>query len=131
MPAGRLFSKLKSQFAGGWLGPYKVVRSNPRTRTLVVRRDQIDPDTWSKWAYCKVGPEDLLDNLKDGAVTMTIKLHPVKQQTFTAVSADFLGTYGLVSSIKNVQCVSRGVLEDQVLKDIAGEGQQPRRVAGR
>ncbi len=131
MPADRLFRKLRSQFAGGWLGPYRVVKSNPRTRTLVVRLDQIDSQSWSKWAYCKVGPLDMIDSLKDGAVVMNIKLHPVKHTTYTAVSAEFEGTYGLGSSIKNVACVSRGALEDQVLTNIAAEGQQPRRVARR
>jgi hypothetical protein len=122
MPASRLFPMLEGRFAGGWLGPYRVVHSDPRTRTLVIRRELIDPDSWTKWTYCKVGPIDMLDSLKNGTATVTIKLKPDKSVTITGASAQFAGTYGLGSSTKTVQCVSTGVLEDNLLATIAGEG---------
>ena len=39
IPAGRLYRALKTQFAGVQLGPWQVVSSDPKTRTLVVRRN--------------------------------------------------------------------------------------------
>jgi hypothetical protein len=131
IPAGRLYRALKTQFAGGWLGPYQVVSSDPKTRTLVVRRNYIDLDNWSKWAYCKVGPLDMLDSLRDGYVTMAIKLEPARGVTYTSTTADFEGIYGLASTGKVVPCVSTGVLEDNVLATIAAQNPppEPRRLA--
>jgi hypothetical protein len=134
IPAGRLYRALKTQFAGGWLGPYQVVSSDPKTRTLVVRRNYIDLGNWSNWAYCKVGPLDMLDSLRDGYVTMAIKLEPARGVTYTSTTADFEGIYGLTPSTgKVVPCLSRGVLEDEVLATIAAENPppEPRRLAKR
>ena len=125
IPAGRLYRALKTQFAGGQLGPWQVVSSDPRTRTLVVRRNYIDIDNWSQWAYCKVGPLDMLDSLRDGYVTMAIKLEPARGVTYTSTTADFEGIYGLTSTGKVVPCISRGVLEDNVLATIAAENPPP------
>ncbi len=41
IPARRLYRALKTQFAGGQLGPWQVISSDPKTRTLVVRRNYI------------------------------------------------------------------------------------------
>jgi hypothetical protein len=131
IPAGRLYHALKTQFTGGWLGPYQVVSSDPKTRTLVVRRNGIDLDSWSKWAYCKVGPLDMLDSLRDGTVTMAIKLEPARGVTYTSTTADFEGVYGLTSTGKVVPCISTGVFEDNVLATIDAEKPppEPRRLA--
>lgn len=125
VPARTLLRTLQSQFAGGWLGPYQVIRSDRKSETLVVRRNAIDSDNWSKWAYCKVGPLDMLDSLRDGAATVTIKLTPARRVTYTSAVADFDGTYGLTSASKNVACTSRGVLEDELLATIAAENPPP------
>jgi hypothetical protein len=127
VPARSLFRTLQSQFAGGWLGPYQVVSSDRKSQTLVIRRNAIDADNWSKWAYCKVGPLDMLDSLRDGAATVTIKLTPARKVTFTSAAADFEGTYGLTSASKNVTCMSRGVLEDNLLAAIAEQTPPPTR----
>ncbi len=132
IPASRLYRALKTQFAGGQLGPWQVISSDPKTRTLVVRRNYIDSENWSNWAYCKVGPLDMLDTLRDGYVTMAIKLEPARRVTYTSTTADFEGIYGLTPSTgKVVPCISRGVLEDQVLATIAAENPppEPRRLA--
>ena len=131
IPAGRLYRALKTQFAGGQLGPWQVVSSDPKTRTLVVRRNYIDLDNWSQWAYCKVSPLDMLDSLREGYVTMAIKLEPARGVTYTSTTADFEGIYGLTSTGKVVPCISRGVLEDNVLATIAAENppREPRRLA--
>lgn len=121
VPARSLFRTLRSRFAGGWLGPYQVVSSDRRSGTLVIRRNAIDADNWSKWAYCEVGPLDMLDSLRDGAVTVTIKLKPARRITYTSTAANFEGTYGLTAASKNVACMSRGVLEDNILTTIAAE----------
>ena len=132
VPARSLFRTLQSQFAGGWLGPYQVVSSDRKSQTLVIRRNAIDADNWSKWAYCKVGPFDMLDSLRDGAAVVTIKLTPARKVTFTSAAADFEGTYGLTSANKNVTCMSRGVLEDNLLAAIAAQTPPPtRRLAKR
>jgi hypothetical protein len=132
IPAGRLYRALKNQFAGGQLGPWQVITSDRKTRTLVVRRNYIDSENWSNWAYCKVGPLDMLDSLRDGYVTMAIKLEPARGVTYTSTTADFEGIYGLTSTGGQViPCISRGVLEDQALATIAAENPppEPRRLA--
>ena len=76
----------------------------------------------------------MLDSLRDGYVTMAIKLEPARHVTYTSTTADFEGIYGLMPSTgRVVPCVSRGVLEDQVLATIATENPppEPRRLAKR
>jgi hypothetical protein len=133
-PARPLFLRLRGEFVRGQLGPYRIVSSDARTRTLVVRRDSVDSDHWTKWSYCKVGPLDMLDSLRDGTVTMTISLEPAGGVTNAAVAADFEGQYSLTptSASETVRCGSRGVLEKELLTTIAAaEMARPRRVTRR
>ena len=117
------YHRLKRYFSDAATSQFQLVSTDERTRTLVVKRDGIDSENWNSWAYCKVGPEHLLDTLKDGAVTAKIKIEPSpRHASFVTVVADFEGTYGLGSSESNVQCISKGVLENNIL---AAAGAQP------
>ena len=133
-PAKPLFRRLVRDFADGRFGPYSVVSSDPRTDTIVVKRDAIDSDSWAKWSSCSVGPLEMLDSLRDGIATVTISLEPTKRVTDAAVTAGFEGRYGLTatSNMTTVRCDSRGVLEKDLLMAITtAEAARPRRVAKR
>lgn len=118
-PANQLFEQLKTGFSGGRFGPYVLLGSDARTLTVVAKRSAIDVANWARWAYCPMGPIDLLDSLRDGSVTLTVKLEPTKgPATWAVVWADFTGTYGIAASSKQVQCSSTGVLEEDILHQL-------------
>jgi hypothetical protein len=112
-----LFDRLKQGFADGRYGPYQLVSSDPKTRTIVVTRNNVDVEHWTRWAYCSVSAIDMFDSLRDGAVRLTVKLEPTTRKiTYAVVWADFTGTYGIASTNKVVQCLSTGVLEEDILR---------------
>lgn len=114
-----LFDKLQTDFSGGRIGPYTVAGSDISSRTLVIKRNDIDLEHWSRWAYCRVAPLAMFDSLRDGMVTLTIKLEPTTRTiTYAVVTADFTGVYGLGSSTNTVRCTSTGVLEESILHSI-------------
>ncbi|HKV56242.1 MAG TPA: hypothetical protein VJN94_16535 [Candidatus Binataceae bacterium] len=120
--AQRTFEILKNYFSSN--GAYKILRADPAEHTLVAKRNGIDTESWSDWAYCEMGPEHLLDTLDDGAVTLTVKIKPIsKDSSEVSVTADFEATYGLGDAETTTQCVSHGVLENQVLQ-LAGAASQ-------
>lgn len=111
-----LFDQLKTDFSGGKFGPYVIVSTDVPTRTVVARRSSIDSANWARWAYCRMGPLDLLDILRDGSVTLTVSLEPAtKWRTWAVVKADFSGTYAIGAEVKQTQCISTGVLEEDIL----------------
>jgi hypothetical protein len=117
--ANQLYEELKTGFSGGRYGPYQVVERDPKERRLVVKRNAIDVESWSKWAYCRVDPIDMLYSLRDGKVTLTIKLEPTtKTLTYAVVWAQFEGSYGIGTVTKNFPCTSTGVLEEDILHRI-------------
>ncbi len=119
-PARPLLRRVAKEFTDGEFGPYRVVTSDTRTGMLVVTRDAIDSDSWTKWSSCRVGPLEMLDSLQDGSATVTISLAPAKRVTDAAIKADFEGRYGLTptSSPATVRCSSLGVLEKDLLTAI-------------
>jgi hypothetical protein len=133
-PARPLLRRLVKRFTDGEFGPYRVVTSDTRAGTLVVTRDAIDSDSWTKWSSCRVGPLAMLDSLQDGVATVTISLAPAKRVTDTAVTADFEGRYGLTPTLSpaTVRCSSLGVLEKDLLTAIITmEKTRPQRLAKR
>lgn len=117
-----LFAQLKADLSGGKLGPFSVVSVDAPTRTIVARRSNIDSASWARWAYCRMGPLDLLDILRDGSVTLTVRLEPTtKWITWAVVKADFTGTYAIGAEVKQTQCVSTGVLEEDILHRLGAD----------
>lgn len=101
---------------------FKLVSKDPSTHTLVAKRSGIDTQTWNQWAYCKLGPEHMLDTLTDGSVTVTVKVRPTPTRgSFVTVSADFEATYALGSSESTNQCISNGVLENDLLRVVGAK----------
>lgn len=125
VPLAKLFQRLRTQFSGGWFGPYRVINSEPNTHTLLVTRDQIDNESWNNWATCHVDNVDMLDSLQDGTVTLQIALTPVQTITKASVSADFKGVYGLTptSPTITVSCASTSLLEQELLSQIVATTQ--------
>ena len=72
------------------------------------------------WELAFPGRFELLDTLEDGTVTVTVKIEPsTKQASIISVSADFEATYALGSKESAIQCISNGIVENELLK-IAG-----------
>lgn len=95
----------------------KIVSEDPHSHTIVAKRGDINTQTWGEWAYCKLGPSHLLDTLADGSVTVTVNVGPAaNNSSFVKVAADFEGTYQLGSSETTTRCVSKGALEDEILR---------------
>lgn len=100
-------------------GFFRIVREDSAKHLLVAERDRIDSKNWSDWAYCKLGAAQLLDKLNDGRATLTVKIAPSGTSfSDVSVTADFKGTYGLGSAETTAQCVSTGVLENQILQAV-------------
>ena len=57
------------------LKPFTIVQADS-ARHVVAKRSGIDTQSWSEWAYCKLGPQQMLDTLEDGTVTLTVKISP-------------------------------------------------------
>jgi hypothetical protein len=111
-----LFNQTKTSFSEGRFGLCTIVGAYPASHTLVVKRSNIDSANWARWAYCKMGPLELLDTLRDGSVTMTIQFQPTTRWiTWVLVKAEFTGTYALGSTVKQTECISTGVLEEDIL----------------
>ncbi len=104
-------------------GFFKIVRGDS-AKLLVVERDSIDDKNWNDWAYCKLGPAQLLYKLKDGRAAITVKISP-SGRSFSEVSvtANLTGIYALGSSETIAQCVSKGVLENRVLRAVGATPQ--------
>jgi hypothetical protein len=115
--ADQTFHKLKGYFSDAAASQFHLVSADARTGTIVAKRSGIDTKTWSEWAYCKMSPAHLLDSLDDGTVTLKIKVEGTgRHSSYVHVDADFEGTYGgLGPNHTTQQCVSQGVLEQNVL----------------
>ncbi|MGH7933279.1 MAG: hypothetical protein ACREQN_08915, partial [Candidatus Binataceae bacterium] len=99
---------------------FELSKTNETTGTLVAKRDNIDANSWNQWAYCEMSPAHMLDTLRDGAVIVSITArHAGNDSCYVTVKTDFKGTYGLGSSNSTEQCISKGVLENNLLA-IAG-----------
>ncbi len=115
--ARRTYEMVRNYLSNPSNGPFTVVRADPATHTVVATRNGIDTQHWGEWAYCKLGPEHMLDALKDGAVTLTVKIKPAgRHSSEMTVTADLKGTYGLGSSETTAQCISKGELENRILE---------------
>jgi hypothetical protein len=119
-PIEHVFSTLQRYFSDPSLSLFHLVSAEHASGTIVATRNGIDDENWTKWAFCKTGPAEMIYQLEDGAVTVTVKLEPSgNSATFATVTADFQGTYGLGSAENKVACISTGTLEQSILS-VAG-----------
>jgi hypothetical protein len=115
--AAETFRRVRHYFSEPSLsGLFKLVSADEASHTIVAKRGGIDTQTWSEWAYCKLGPEHLLDTLQESSATVKVKVEPSdRQSSYVTVRGYFEATYGLGASSSTTQCVSKGVLEKNVL----------------
>jgi hypothetical protein len=98
-------------------GLFTIVRADPATCTVVAKRDRIDIRHWGEWAYCKLGAEQMLDTVVNGAATLTVKVTLAgRRSSDISVAAAFFGTYALGRSESTTQCISTGALEQHLLE---------------
>lgn len=121
-----LFAQAKADFNSGRFGPYMLVNSDAASRTVIVMRSNIDSASWTQWAYCRMGPMDMLDALRDGSVMLTVRLEPAtKWRTWAVITAEFTGTYGIGYQTKQTRCASKGVLEEDILRRLGADVSRP------
>lgn len=121
-PIEKVFGTLKEYFSDPVLSGFKLVRTNNLTWTLLATRSDIDTETWTNWAFCKAPPLAMIYSLKQGGVTVTVHLERSgNDATFATVTADFKGTYALGANQQEIDCISKGTLENQILT-VAGGG---------
>jgi hypothetical protein len=115
--ATETFRRVRHYFSDPSLnGLFKLASADDAAHTIVAKRSGIDTQTWSEWAYCKLGPEHMLDTLQDSSATVKVKVEPSdRQSSYVTVRGYFEATYGLGASSSTTQCVSKGVLEKNVL----------------
>ncbi len=120
-PIEQVFRTLKVYFSDAALSQFKLVRANNLTWTLVAKRSDIDDETWTNWAFCKAPPIAMIYSLKQGDVTVTVHLERAgNDATFTTVTADFTGTYTLGANEQDIDCISKGALEQQIMTVASG-----------
>lgn len=112
--ADQTFKILKDYFSNS-ANFYEITNADARAHTIVAHRSGIDSVSWGNWAYCSLGPSHMFDTLRDSSVTLNVKIEPSGSSSFVTVTADFEGTYGIMSSQSTMQCTSKGVLEGNVL----------------
>jgi hypothetical protein len=120
-PLEQVFGTLKEYFSDPVLSGFKLVRTNNVTWTLLAKRSDIDDETWTNWAFCKAPPIAMIYSLRQGDVTVTVHLERSgNNATFATVTADFQGTYALGANEQDIDCISKGVLEQQIMTVAAG-----------
>jgi hypothetical protein len=113
----RTYAIVKDYLSDPLKGFFRIIRTNSARHLVIAKRSGIDSQTWNEWAYCKLGPNQMLDTLENGMVTVTVKIDPDRGNLSNiSVAADFTGIYGLADRQTTAQCVSRGVLENRILK---------------
>ena len=120
-PIEQVFGTLKQYFTDSSLSGFRLNTSDQKTWTLVATRTDIDGANWNNWAFCKTSPEQMIYRFEGGTVSVTVQLQKAgKDATYTTVSADFHGDYGLGSRETTIDCVSKGNLETDLIA-VAGD----------
>lgn len=117
---GKVFGTYQHYFAD--LSHFTVLSTDETTGVIRARREGIDTAIWNRWAYCKVGPLQLLDTLQASTATVEVKLERAgNDATYVTVTANFQAVYGIGSQRSTVQCISNGALESDLLA-VVGSG---------
>jgi hypothetical protein len=120
----RTYTIVKDYLSDPYNGLFTIARMDSARHLVVAKRSGIGSHTWSDWAYCKLGPNQMLDTLEDGTVTLTVEITPGGRKfSYVRVTADFKGTYGLAGNETTAQCISKGVLENRILQAVGATPQ--------
>ncbi len=115
-PTEQVFRALKNYFADSGMPRFELISADQAAGIIVAGRHGIDDNTWREWAYCELPAINMLDTLKDGAVTVNVRLkRDQPNRTYVTVTADFKGNYALGNAEHTVSCQSKGVLEKNIL----------------
>jgi hypothetical protein len=115
-PIDQVFGTLKQYFNDSSLSGFRLTNEDKKKWTLAATRTDIDGANWQKWAFCKTSPEQMIYRFEGGTVAVTVELQKAgNDATFTTVSADFHGDYGLGSQETTIDCVSKGTLETDLI----------------
>ncbi|HUO04300.1 MAG TPA: hypothetical protein VMU16_03785 [Candidatus Binataceae bacterium] len=127
-PIADVFATLKQYFSDPMISRFQLISANSATHSLIAKESGIDQDTWSSSAFCVTSPLQMMFGFKDGTVTVTVNLSKtpkVKHSTLVSVTADFKGIYGNKSEQHEMNCLSKGTLEKEVLAAAAAAPTPP------
>jgi hypothetical protein len=117
----RTFERVKDYFSNPENGNFTILRADSGHLMVVARRNGIDSQSWNDWTFCKLPPDQMLDALEDGTVTLTVRIDGAgDNSSYVSVVANFKGTNELAGKQNTSQCVSKGILENQILKALGG-----------
>jgi hypothetical protein len=124
-PIDQVFGTLKHYFSDSSLSGFRLTSADDKSWTLIATRSGIDGENWNRWAFCKTSAEQMIYQFEDGTVTVTVQLQKAgKQSAFVTVSADFQGKYGMGSQEAILDCVSKGMLEQDLIAVAGGPSKE-------
>jgi len=72
----RTYAIVKDYLSDPLKGLFTIVQADSARHLMVAKGSGIDMQNWSEWDYCKLAPQQMLDTLEDGTVTLTVKIGP-------------------------------------------------------
>jgi hypothetical protein len=127
-PLDEAYGTLKHYFNDSSLSRFTLISADDATHTLVAKQSGIGPNDWNELAFCQTSGEQMVYTFTNGTVIVTAKMTAAgKHKTFVSVSADFHGLYtlSLASKSTDLACVSKGVLENNLIAVAGGTAPAP------
>ncbi len=127
-PLDEAYGTLKHYFTDSSLSQFTLLTADDKSHTLVAKRSGLGPNDWNELAFCKTGGEQMVYTFTAGTVIVTAKMDAYgKHKTFVSVSADYHGTYtlALASKSTDIACLSKGVLENNLIAVAGGTAPAP------
>jgi hypothetical protein len=117
-PFNAVYDSLSTYFSPDSMHDFQVLTESKSKSAgeIVAKRTITDPVKWRELTYCKVPALQMLDTLKEGDVTVTVKVNSAgSNSTYVTVTPDFEGNYEFAGSSHTQQCQSNGELEKDIL----------------
>ena len=116
-PLDQTYDSLSKYFAPDSLHQFQIQQADKSSGEIIAKREGVDQNTWHEWAYCSVAASEMLSSLKEGTVTVKVKLdRDGDSHTFVTVTPSFEGIYEFAGTPSTVHCQSNGVLEKDILR---------------
>jgi len=115
-PRAEVFGTLKNYLSDPVLSGFTLTSADETTGILRARRSGIDSGTWNKWAFCEARNVEMIYNFESSSAEIEAKVQPSgKDASYVSVRSDLRGTYSLGSASTTIGCVSRGIVENEIL----------------
>lgn len=118
-PLNQVNQALLDYFSPDSMHDFQIIsRSRGKSKfEITARRTVADNVKWTQWAYCKAPAMRMLDTLQQGNITVRVKLdRESPNRTYVTVTPQFEGVYQFAGNTNTLQCMSNGVLEQDILR---------------